>query len=63
LLQFSTLGVVSLSTNSLVGWTRSLHDGGGNLALADGSVQQVSPKALRLQVERADTANFRLEIP
>jgi hypothetical protein len=59
----SLSGVVSLSTNSMVGWTRFIHGGFGNVALLDGGVQQVSPHALRLQVERADRANFRFEIP
>ncbi|HEY2951004.1 MAG TPA: type II secretion system protein, partial [Verrucomicrobiae bacterium] len=56
-------GVVSLSTNSMAGWARFIHGGFGNVGLADGSVQQVSPNALRLQVQNAGQQTFRIEFP
>lgn len=40
-------GLVSLRTNSLVGWDRGLHKNGGNILLTDGSVQQLTSSLLR----------------
>jgi len=40
-------GLVSLSTNSLVGWTTEMHNRQGNIGLADGSVQQLTSAKLR----------------
>lgn len=39
-----------LKSNSVVGWTREIHEGQGNVALADGSVQQLSTTRLRQQL-------------
>lgn len=40
-------GVVGLTTNNTTGWAAGLHEGKGNLALADGSVQVHSASSLR----------------
>jgi prepilin-type processing-associated H-X9-DG protein len=33
-------GVFALTTNMTIGWTKKIHNGMGNVAMADGSVQQ-----------------------
>lgn len=51
-------GIVTLGTNSPLTWTRELHKGAGNVALADGSVQQLTSQSLRqLLVNTGDTTN------
>jgi hypothetical protein len=40
-------GILLLSSNTLISWTRSRHGGIGNIGLADGSVCQVSSSALQ----------------
>jgi len=40
-------GLISLATNSPVGWTEEIHVEQGNIGLADGSVQQVSSTKLQ----------------
>src|SRR5581483_12207732 len=32
-------GILELMTNQPASWTKNIHDGGGNIAFADGSVQ------------------------
>jgi prepilin-type processing-associated H-X9-DG protein len=49
-------------TNSSAGWSKALHNTQGNVALADGSVQQVNIAALQKQIQRV-TNEFRLAIP
>jgi prepilin-type processing-associated H-X9-DG protein len=59
--------ILVLTTNSLVGWGTNLHNGGGNIGLADGSVQQLTSSALSKSVESAlipeSLESFRLAIP
>jgi prepilin-type processing-associated H-X9-DG protein len=57
-------GLLLLATNSAVGWTHELHNGFGNVALADGSVQGFSTPHLQeaLQNMGGDGTN-RLAIP
>jgi len=43
-------GLVSFATNSPLSWTEEIHVGQGNIGLADGSVQQVSPEKLQLRL-------------
>ena len=59
--------VFQFTSNSLVGFTKDLHDTSGNIALGDGSVQQLVPRALRNQINTAllssDQPALRLAIP
>ena len=56
-------GVVALGTNSAVTWTRAIHREAGNIALADGSVQQVTTELLRQQLMKSGDATNRLVFP
>jgi prepilin-type processing-associated H-X9-DG protein len=56
-------GVVALGTNSSVTWTREMHDRTGNIALADGSVQQVIPRLLHQQLKHSGDATNLLVFP
>lgn len=52
-------GMVALGTNSLVTWTREIHDLEGNVALADGSAQQTTVRSLQAQLRNSgDLANL-----
>ncbi len=44
-------------------WTTNQHDGAGNIALADGSVQQVTSSALAGEIGRSGIATNRLLLP
>jgi hypothetical protein len=46
----TTRGCLTIRSNSVVGWTKEIHSDAGNIALADGSSQQVSPKGFGLQI-------------
>jgi prepilin-type processing-associated H-X9-DG protein len=51
-------GTANLTTNRPVAWHKLLHKEGGNVALADGSVQQSTTAALRqMLANTADTTN------
>jgi len=54
--------VLFLGTNLQVGWTHELHSSSGNIALADGSVQQFSTARLREAVTNTSEVN-RLLMP
>jgi prepilin-type processing-associated H-X9-DG protein len=56
-------GVLDVSTNNSAGWTAEMHNGHGNMALADGSVQQVSILGLRTAVTNTGLATNRLQMP
>lgn len=45
------------------GWTPELHNNSGNIGLADGSVQQVTPAQLRDELEEQHRSVVRLAIP
>lgn len=55
-------GILTLSTNSIVGWTHEMHKEVGQVLLADGSVQQVSRSSLN-QMLRFSGGTNRLAIP
>jgi competence protein ComGC len=55
-------GLASLTTNSPVRWSEKMHKSFGNVALADGSVQQVDAQELRDLLEKSRVTN-RLAIP
>jgi type II secretory pathway pseudopilin PulG len=52
-----TNGMLYLNTNQNVGWTKGLHKFQGNIAIGDGSVQQVN--SARLQHEILSNATIR----
>jgi len=56
-------GLVELGTNSPVDFTAGLHDGAGNIGLADGSVQQVTTELLRQQLQNSGDETNRLVFP
>ncbi len=56
-------GLVSLATNSAVGWTKQIHKGFGNVVLVDGSVA-LDQSGLQLgELLRRSAATNRLAIP
>ena len=54
-------GILNLSPNSSVSWTKERHNGSGNLGFADGSVSQISNNGLKLIL--ANDFTNRLVIP
>lgn len=58
-----TSGLLNLWTNSAVGWTAERHKRQGNVALADGSVQQFSNAKFREALVNTGLATNRLAIP
>ena len=56
-------GLLDLSTNRPSGWTAEMHNGVGNIALADGSVQQLSTLNLQSTVTNTGIATSRLQMP
>jgi hypothetical protein len=56
-------GIVALTTNSDVGWTRAMHNGIGNVALADRSVQGFDSTRIDKALAETGTATNRLVIP
>jgi len=64
-------GLHTVTSNSVPGWTTQIHQFGGNLALADGSVQQLSSarlhqsftNALRIHYEATTNTSIRIIIP
>jgi prepilin-type processing-associated H-X9-DG protein len=56
-------GMLTLTTNRLAGWTKANHGGNGNVALADGSVQQLSNVRLREVVATTGVTTNRLAFP
>jgi prepilin-type processing-associated H-X9-DG protein len=56
-------GMLTLRTNRPAGWTAEIHNKNGNIALADGSVQQVSTARLRDAVATTGTNANRLAFP
>ena len=56
-------GLVHLTTNAAVGWTKEIHNLQGNVALADGSVQQFSGPRLNQALRRSGIVTNRLAVP
>ena len=56
-------GLLELTTKKPAGWTKEMHDTVGNVALADGSVQQVSITGLRTLISNTGLATNRLQMP
>jgi len=55
--------LLTLTTNSLAGWTSKIHQDQGDVCLADGSVQQMTSAGLQKLVERTGVATNRLVLP
>lgn len=56
-------GAVALGTNSPARWTRKIHREKGNIALADGSVQQITTDEFRQQLAKSGDATNQLVFP
>ena len=56
-------GLLSLSTNASVAWTKDRHDGNGFVALTDGSVQPIDGVTLQWVFQTTGVATNRLAIP
>jgi prepilin-type N-terminal cleavage/methylation domain-containing protein/prepilin-type processing-associated H-X9-DG protein len=56
-------GLLLLSANASVGWTSARHDGKGNIALADGSVQQSDSPGLRKMLTEIGHSTNWITIP
>ncbi len=56
-------GLHAISTNALIRWVTGPHKGVGNVAFADGSVQQLSSTKLQEAFKSTGLATNRLEIP
>ena len=56
-------GLLQVWTNTAVTWFGPRHNGNGNIALADGSVQQVTSPRLRILFAQSGMATNRLAIP
>jgi competence protein ComGC len=56
-------GLLELTTNQLAGWTSETHKEVGNVALADGSVQQFGVHGLQDAVANTSLATNRLQMP
>jgi hypothetical protein len=56
-------GILEITTNQLVSWSSRMHDGFGNVGIADGSVQQVTSSGLRSLLQQTGVATNRLAIP
>ena len=54
---------LELKSNSVVGWTRELHDGIGNVGLADGSVQSFTTPRIREALIGGGDVTNRLAMP
>ena len=63
--RFNVDGRLFLATTNTTGahWTTNQHDGGGNFALSDGSVQQVTSSDLTAQMRMQGIATNRLLLP
>jgi prepilin-type processing-associated H-X9-DG protein len=56
-------GIAALGTNSPLTWTKEIHQEAGNIALADGSVMQVTTAQLRQQLAKTGDTTNRVLFP
>jgi len=56
-------GVMELTTNTPAGWTGEIHEQGGNVLFADGSVRQMNGDDLRDAVAKSGFATNRIQMP
>jgi prepilin-type processing-associated H-X9-DG protein len=55
--------VLELRPEIPAGWTEAMHNGNGNLGMADGSVQQVAIDGLRIAIKSSHNATNRIALP
>ena len=57
-------GMLELTTNQITGWTKDTHNRAGNIALADGSVQQVSNERFSSEIlPYTELTTNRIKLP
>jgi len=56
-------GILEITTNQLVGWSSEMHNGVGNIGVADGSVQTVTVTGFAELLQQTGVATNRLAIP
>ena len=56
-------GILEITTNQIIGWGTDLHNGMGNIALADGSVQATIPSNLNELFQQTGASTNRFAIP
>lgn len=56
-------GILEIETDQSVGWSSEIHNGMGNVAFADGSVQQTASSNLILLIIQTGLATNQLAIP
>ena len=56
-------GILEITTNQFIRWSSEMHNGIGNIAIADGSVQQVASSNLFQLLLQTGIATNRLAIP
>ena len=60
---FANPNLLLVRSNSRLSWTKAIHVSAGNVGLADGSVQQMTPPSLNKQIAEVTNTVFRLAIP
>jgi prepilin-type processing-associated H-X9-DG protein len=56
-------GLLQISTNTLIAWSAARHGRAGNVALTDGSVQQLTTSSLQQAFQNAGAATNRIATP
>jgi competence protein ComGC len=56
-------GLLPLSTNTAVSWSKAMHNEQGNLVMSDGSVQQMSTSRLKQSIRDQELATNNLIFP
>jgi prepilin-type processing-associated H-X9-DG protein len=56
-------GLLTLNATNPVGWSATMHNFGGNVGLADGSVQQLTSSGLQAAIAHSGTNVNRLAVP
>jgi hypothetical protein len=56
-------GLLEVTSNTPAAWNSEMHDGVGNLALADGNVQQLNISGLRTSITNTGFPSNRLQMP
>jgi hypothetical protein len=56
-------GLLTVTTNTVLGWSEKMHKNSGNLALGDGSVQSTTESTLKEFTRHQGIGTNRLAIP
>jgi hypothetical protein len=56
-------GILEVEINQNIGWSAELHNGSGDVGLADGSVQQLTSNGLAMLVRNTGLATNRILLP